>query len=111
MPLLADSAERIAKRAAEEAVDRVKANRKALGNRPPWTRRLSVGERLDLWLGYQMSGDWSPFLTMLEANGVPPGQPVLKAFIDFAAWGATLLARDAIAPPEPIEELPRGFVA
>ena len=65
---------------------------------------MTNDEKLALWMEYQMTGTWPGFLLMLESQGVPRGNAVLKEYIDFVNWGAKQLAKTNTEPPVFVEE-------
>jgi hypothetical protein len=94
--------ERIADQATEEFFRRYDQAMEVVGDRPPWTRKLSARERLELWMQLQMAGPqaWVEFTMNLMQQGVP-FNVALKEFVDFNVWGAEQLAKDQIVMEEP----------
>ena len=84
----ADFIESIVDGVVDEAKQIIRDNREGLGERVPFTRKMTQKEKYELWFNIQSLGEqgWTEFLTQIAPKYADP-QMLLKDVIGFAVWG------------------------
>ncbi len=98
--------ETISHEGALEIIARIKEGRKAIGKRPPFTRKPTTQEKLARWLDYDMRGmdGWYQFLHERAAEGMPPQDCIIE-MITFHNWGKRMLAKSDVMAPSMMGEM------
>ena len=93
----------------QAAIQQIEDNWEGLGDRVPFTQRMSEKDRYDMWFNAQTRGvqGWTDFL-MEQAQKYQDPNMLLKDVAEFNAWGNRQSEKSFVSVPslmEPVMEM------